>query len=113
MLVWNEAAQTVSFEWRAGTLFSIPLNTWHQYFNGSGQDTVRFVAVNNIPPIMNVFEEPEFTFNTAYDFKSRFSGESGYFAPKEDFRGLLLKTNFVAGGLEHTRIASAVSRRCR
>ncbi len=94
--VWNEAGQTVSFEWQAGALFSIPLNTWHQHFNGSGQDTVRFVAVTNMPPIMNVFEEPEFIFSTAYDFKSRFSGEPDYFAPKEEVSGLLLETNFVA-----------------
>lgn len=94
--VWNDAGQKVSFEWRAGAMFSIPLNTWHQHFNGSGKDKVRFVAVTNLAPILNIFEEPEFIFNTAYDFKSRFSGESDYFAPKDKMSGLLLETNFVA-----------------
>jgi hypothetical protein len=45
---------------------------------------------------MNVFEEPEFIFNTAYDFQSRFSGEPDYFAPRDKLSGLLLETNFVA-----------------
>ena len=95
-MVWNDAGQKVSFEWQAGAMFSIPLNTWHQHFNGSGEEKVRFVAVTNLAAIMNVFEEPEFIFNTAYDFKSRFSGEPDYFAPKDKVSGLLLETNFVA-----------------
>lgn len=93
--VWNDAGQKVSFEWTAGALFALPVNTWHQHFNGSGKDKVRFVAVTNLPPIMNVFEEPEFIFNTPYDFKSRFSGEPDYFAPRDDMSGLLLESNFV------------------
>lgn len=94
--VWNDAGQKVSFEWQAGALFSIPLNCWHRHYNGSGKDKARFVAVTNLPPIMNVFEEPEFIFNTPYDFKSRFSGEPDYFAPRDTRAGFLLETNFVA-----------------
>ncbi len=97
--VWNDAGQKVSFEWQAGALFAIPVNVWHQHFNGSGDAKVRFVAVTNLPPIMNVFEEPEFIFNTSYDFKSRFSGEPDYFAPREDVSGLLLESNFVSDGV--------------
>jgi oxalate decarboxylase/phosphoglucose isomerase-like protein (cupin superfamily) len=95
-MIWNDAGQKVSFEWQAGSMFAIPVNTWHQHFNGSSKDAVRFVAVTNLPPIMNVFEEPEFIFNTPYDFKSRFSGEPDYFSPKEEVNGFLLETNFVA-----------------
>ena len=61
--VWNDAGQKVSFEWQAGALFAIPVNAWHQHFNGSGDEKVRFVAVTNLPPIMNVYEEPEFIFD--------------------------------------------------
>lgn len=94
--VRNDAGQKVSFEWQEGAIFSIPVNTLHQHFNGSGKEKVRFVAVTNLSPIMNVFEEPEFIFNTPYDFTSRFSGEPDYFAPKDKMSGLLLETNFVA-----------------
>ncbi|HEY5624759.1 MAG TPA: cupin domain-containing protein [Gammaproteobacteria bacterium] len=95
-MVWNDSGEKVSFEWQAGSLFAIPVNAWHQHFNGSGSEPVRFVAVTNLPPIMNVFEEPEFIFNTPVDFKSRFSGEPDYFAPREELDGFLLDTNFVA-----------------
>ena len=35
--VWNDAGARITFEWSAGALFAIPLNTWHQHFNGSGR----------------------------------------------------------------------------
>lgn len=95
-MVWNDAGQKTSFEWQAGSLFAIPVNAWHRHFNGSGEESVRFVAVTNLPPIMNVFEEPEFIFNTPVDFKSRFSGEPDYFARRNELSGYLLETNFVA-----------------
>jgi oxalate decarboxylase/phosphoglucose isomerase-like protein (cupin superfamily) len=94
--VWNDAGQKVTFEWKAGALFAIPLNCWHQHFNGSGQEPTRFVSVTNAPPVMNLYEEPEFVFNTKYDFKSRFAGEPDYFSNKGEQKGLLLDTNFVA-----------------
>ncbi len=94
--VWNDAGEKVSFEWQAGALFAVPLNTWHQHFNGSGSKPARYVSVTNMPPIMNLYEELDFIFNTEYDFKSRFNGEPDYFAPKDEMNGLRLETNFVA-----------------
>src|ERR1700754_3707986 len=94
--VWNDAGQKVTFEWKAGALFAIPLNAWHQHFNGSGQEPCRFVSVTNAPPVINLYEEIDFVFNTKYDFKSRFAGEPDYFSNKGEQKGLLLDTNFVA-----------------
>jgi oxalate decarboxylase/phosphoglucose isomerase-like protein (cupin superfamily) len=94
--VWNDAGKRVTFEWKAGALFAIPLNAWHQHFNGSGKEPARYVAVTNAPSVVNLYEEPEFVFNTPHDFKSRFSGEPDYFAAKGEQKGLLLETNFVA-----------------
>jgi oxalate decarboxylase/phosphoglucose isomerase-like protein (cupin superfamily) len=97
--VWNDAGQRITFEWKAGAMFAIPLNTWHQHFNGSGKDRARFVAVTNSPPVINLFEEVDFVFNTAHDFKNRFSGEPDYFSGKGEQKGLLLETNFVADAI--------------
>src|SRR5258706_11027375 len=47
--VWNDAGQRITFEWKAGALFAIPLNAWHQHFNGSGKDAARFVPVAQRP----------------------------------------------------------------
>jgi oxalate decarboxylase/phosphoglucose isomerase-like protein (cupin superfamily) len=97
--VWNDAGAKVSFEWGPGSLFAIPLNTWHQHFNGSGTDAARFVASTNMPPIINLYDDPEFVFGTAHDFPSRFNGEPDYFADSDEREGLLLKTNFVADAI--------------
>ena len=94
--VWNDAGDKVSFEWGKGSLFAIPLNAWHQHFNGSGSAPARFVSSTNLPPVINLYDEPEFVFNTSHDFKSRFAGEPDYFANKDERDGLMLKTNFVA-----------------
>jgi oxalate decarboxylase/phosphoglucose isomerase-like protein (cupin superfamily) len=104
--VWNNAGQRVSFEWKAGSLFAIPLNTWHQHFNGSGKDAARFVAVTNAPSVINAFGDVEFVFNTPYDFKNRFSGEPDYFSNKGEQKGLLLDTNFVADAVNLPVIAA-------
>ena len=94
--VWNDAGKRTTFEWKAGAMFAIPLNTWHQHFNGSGLQPARYVAVTNAPVIINAFGDLNFVFNTQYDFKERFNGEPDYFANKGEQKGLLLDTNFVA-----------------
>jgi oxalate decarboxylase/phosphoglucose isomerase-like protein (cupin superfamily) len=93
--VWNDAGQRITFEWKAGAMFAIPINAWHQHFNGSGQEPVRYVAVTNGPSVMNLYDDPNFVFNTKYDFKNRFAGEPDYFSPKTEPKGFLLPTNFV------------------
>jgi oxalate decarboxylase/phosphoglucose isomerase-like protein (cupin superfamily) len=95
-VVWNDSGARVSFEWKAGALFAIPLNCWHQHYNGAGREPARFVSVTNAPPVINMYEDIDFVFNCNHDFKNRFSGEPDYFSPKGEQKGLLLETNFVA-----------------
>lgn len=97
--VWNDSGRKVSFEWQAGAIFAIPLNTSHQHFNGSGSEPARFVSVTNAPAIINAFSDIDFVFGTQYDFRNRFDGESDYFANKGEQKGLLLDTNFVADAI--------------
>ena len=97
--VWNDAGKKVSFEWKAGAIFAIPINAHHQHFIGSGKDPVRYVSVTNAPTIINSFGDIDFVFGTAHDFKGRFAGESDYFANKGEQKGLLLDTNFVADAI--------------
>jgi oxalate decarboxylase/phosphoglucose isomerase-like protein (cupin superfamily) len=97
--VWNDAGARITFEWGRGSMFAIPLNCWHQHFNGSGRAPARFVAVTNSPGIINLYEDPDFVFNTPFDFKNRFNGEPDYFANRGTQKGLLLETNFVADAI--------------
>jgi oxalate decarboxylase/phosphoglucose isomerase-like protein (cupin superfamily) len=93
--VWNDTGDRIAFEWKAGAMFAIPLNTWHQHFNGSGTAAARFVAVTNCPSVLNLYDDIDFVFNTGYDFKNRFAGEPDYFSAKGEQKGFLLTTNFV------------------
>jgi len=97
--VWNDTGRRITFEWQKGSLFAIPLNAWHQHFNGSGREPARFVAVTNGPVVINLYEDINFVFNTAYEFKNRFAGEPDYFSAKGEQKGLLLDTNFVADAI--------------
>jgi hypothetical protein len=97
--VWNDAGHRTTFEWGRGSMFAIPLNCWHQHFNGSGQEPARYVAVTNAPGIINLYENPDFVFNTPFDFTNRFNGEPDYFANRGTQKGLLLETNFVADAI--------------
>jgi oxalate decarboxylase/phosphoglucose isomerase-like protein (cupin superfamily) len=94
--VWNDEGKRVTFEWQAGSLFAIPLNAWHQHFNGSGLEAARFLAVTNSPIAINLYDDENFIFNTEYDFRNRFNGDPDYFANGGEQKGLLLETNFVA-----------------
>src|SRR3984893_6239220 len=92
----NDPGKRITFEWNQGAMFVIPLNCWHQLFNGSGQMPARFVAVTNAPPVINLYEDIDFVFKTAHDFNDRFNGEPDYFSAKGEQKGFLLITNFVA-----------------
>ncbi len=77
--IWTDEKHKQSFEWEAGSLFSIPLNVWYQNFNGSGDKPARYIAVTNAPPMMRLFRDNEFIFNNDFVFRSRFSGDEAYF----------------------------------
>jgi oxalate decarboxylase/phosphoglucose isomerase-like protein (cupin superfamily) len=94
--VWNNSGQRVTFEWKEGAIFAIPLNCWHQHYNGSGHDAARYVAVTFAPSVINMYDDLEFVFENPFEFRKRFSGEPDYFAAKGEQKGFLLQTNFVA-----------------
>jgi mannose-6-phosphate isomerase-like protein (cupin superfamily) len=95
--VWQDEKKKASFEWQAGSLFSIPLNAWYQNFNGSGQEPARYIAVTNAPPMMRLFRDNHFMFNNPYTFSSRFGGEDDYFSGKGKlYTRRVWESNFIA-----------------
>ena len=101
--VWLEEGQKSTFEWAAGSLLTIPLNTWYQHFNGSGTEPVRYVSMTNAPPVLRMFRSTDFVFNNTYSFRDRFAGDDeDYFngqgtllQRKGTKFGTIWRTNFV------------------
>src|SRR6266478_2549004 len=78
--VWQEGGRKQTFEWQPGSLFSPPLNTWRQHFNGSGTKPARFMAVTSAPPIFNLFRNMDFVFNNPFPFNDRFDADPESFS---------------------------------
>ncbi len=94
--IWNEGGKKQTFEWQEGSIFSPPLNAWHQHFNGSGDNPARYLAVTSAPVQMSLFHSKEFIFNNKFVFKDRFSGEEGYFSGKGKSVGVRIwESNFI------------------
>ena len=91
--VWQEGRGKHTFEWQTGSLFAIPLNSWYQHFNVSGDEPVRYVAVTTAPIIMNLYRNDDFVFNNAATFPERFNSEDGYFS------GEIKRVNFGGFGV--------------
>ncbi|MDP2645407.1 MAG: hypothetical protein Q8P24_10740 [Desulfobacterales bacterium] len=65
----DTARGRISFEWGPRSLFAVPLNHPYQLFNGSGIEPVRFISVNTLPIVYNLFRDPDFVFGSTHDFK--------------------------------------------
>src|SRR5438128_1253392 len=94
--VWRDGGKKQTFEWGEGALFSPPLNTWYQHFNGHGDKPVRLLAMTNAPTILNLFHNIDFVFKCDYPFTDRYDGEEDFFSgnakvPAEGFSD----TNFI------------------
>ena len=108
--IWNEEGSKQSFEWQPGSLFSPPLNTWHQHFNAQGAKPARYLGVTLAPLVMNIFHNKSFIFSNPFQFEDRFRGETDYFSGKGRLgrsSGLGVKiweTNFVPDVLKRDLI---------
>ncbi|MEV0035942.1 ethanolamine ammonia lyase-activating protein [Streptomyces sp. NPDC050804] len=79
--VWNSAGTRTTFEWNAGSVFSVPLNAYAQHFNGSGSQPARFYTVTSAPLVMRMFHNRSFVYDCDFDFTDRFGSD------KDDFSG--------------------------
>lgn len=92
--IWVGAGRKQTFEWEAGSLFSPPLNVWHQHFNG-GAEPVRYLAVTTAPSVIDLFHNMDFIFNNDFVFKDRYDAAEDYFTRNQWHPGRVWETNFV------------------
>ncbi len=72
-----------SFEWGPKSLFAIPLNAKHRFFNASGTERALLVSTTNMPLVMNTFHNEDFVFGLDFDFIDR-AGKREYYAGEGD-----------------------------
>lgn len=80
--VWNEGGTKHTFEWHEGSVFSPPLNTWHQLFNGQGDKPSRYLAMTMAPVTLNLYRDVDYVFNNQHVFTGRYNSEEDYFSGK-------------------------------
>ena len=94
--VWMDETSKQTFEWKEGSLFTIPLNAWYQHFNGSGNEKARYIATTNAPPMMRLFRDRDFMFNNDFMFRSRYSDDEEYFSGNGTlYKTRIWETNFI------------------
>jgi len=94
--VWRDGGRKQTFEWQEGSLFSPPLNTWYQHFNGQGDKPVRLLAMTNAPTVLNLFHNVDFVFNCDYGFTDRYNGEEDFFSGRgKALSEIFWDTNFI------------------
>ena len=103
-VVWYDGSPKHTFEWQEDSAFAIPLNAWHELYNGSGTDVVRLYAASNMPTPINLYGSPEFVFNCANTFPERFDPmDELYFSGKTMKLGdRLTQSNFIPSVLNMT-----------
>ncbi|MFC1815685.1 cupin [Thermodesulfobacteriota bacterium] len=95
--VWIEGStKKMIFEWQRGSLFSVPLNTYHRIVNATSSPAV-LLAGTTAPNVINLFPNQDFIFNCPYHFKDRFDESDDYYKPNvneietDPLRGLAMR----------------------
>jgi mannose-6-phosphate isomerase-like protein (cupin superfamily) len=89
-----------NFQWRAGSLFSPPMNTLHRLINYS-QEPALYLAVTTAPMALDHYHSERFVFNSDFSFTERYDGEQGYFEARDERylasnnRQWIWETNFI------------------
>lgn len=92
--IWLDGYKAETFEWKAGSLFAIPLNAWYQHFNVSSEPA-RYLAVTDAPTMMRRIRDDDFIFNNAYQFTSRYQPGDSQFSGGKLYNRRVWETSFV------------------
>src|SRR5438445_1698984 len=73
----TEGIPMYTLEWQEGSIFSPPLNTWHQHFNADSSRPARFISLTSAAQAINQYRNLESIFNNPFIFSDRYRGEAG------------------------------------
>lgn len=90
-LLRDTEGKELFFDWQSGSLFSPPLNWWHQHINTSSTEPARYLAVTTAPLVLNLFHDLEFVFDNIFEFQDRYLGPDSY-----SQRGILRPTRRIS-----------------
>jgi len=95
--IWQHGEQVQHVEWHEGSLLALPLNAWHQEFNGSGTEPCQVVFGTNMPQAVNHYQNLDFIFDCGYAFTDRYTAEAPtYFSDEGTHWNIrLFETNFI------------------
>lgn len=81
--VWYEGGRKHTFEWQEGSLFTVPLNSWHRLVNARSSPAL-ILAGTTAPVVINEFRSREFCFDNPYQFVKTFDQQEDYYQPREE-----------------------------
>lgn len=90
----QEGAEPTRMAWKAGDLYSIPLNMAYQHFSANGA-SARLLIVTSFPLMLNVLADEAALAGIDYAFVRRYDGDPDYFQPLEAAVQIETETNFV------------------
>jgi quercetin dioxygenase-like cupin family protein len=67
----GDGAGRQRYDWDAGDLLSPSLNTWHQHFNASAENTARYISITTAPITHNIFPDQAFLTSSNFVFEDR------------------------------------------
>ena len=94
-LIWNEGRPKQRVDWQEGSLFSPPLNAWHQHFNADPDQPARMLAVSDMRPIIVLHRDIDFVLNNPFTFSHRYDSEEQWPKFYEHIETRYHKLNFV------------------
>ncbi|MCO5063542.1 MAG: cupin domain-containing protein [Rhizobiaceae bacterium] len=99
--VWLEGeGRKHTFEWQQGSVFSIPINSWHRIVNATNSPAL-LLGGTTAPNVLNQLQSVDAVYDNPYVFRDRFSGDDDFYKYREEIepdpvRGLAMRrTNFM------------------
>jgi mannose-6-phosphate isomerase-like protein (cupin superfamily) len=107
--VWRDGSPDKNtFEWTAGSLFTIPINATHRLINATSSPSL-LLSGTTAPPVVNLFQSTDFVFNSDYQFVDRYDASADYYKPSEDLepdpvRGLAMRRTNIMPDIVHCEL---------